>query len=396
MKILVLMNRVPYPVNDGWSIAVSSMSKGLKDAGHSLHLACFNTRKHFVAPVTLQETLAEVYDSVQYTYLDASVKPWPAFKNLFSGRSYSIERFCQKEFETALIELLEKESFDLVLVEGLFMAPYLQCIRKYGKNVKVLLRTHNVEYQIWQRLADSCNNWFKKAYLILTWKRLKNYEVSVLDQFDALLPITEEDAQILRSLGATRPMHVSVPGIPIPKMKQTEPAIDLVYLGALNWQPNQQGVIWFMEKVWPMLLQQRAATTCRIAGKQMPSWMKRWEQANAVLCGEVSDAKEFIRSGKIFVIPLLAGSGVRLKLMEAMALGCCIVTTTIGAEGVHAEHEREFLIADTPEEFTAAILRCLQDPELAGKLGKNAHLYAQKNFDNAILTKNLLDFCDSL
>ncbi|MGZ5303491.1 MAG: glycosyltransferase, partial [Bacteroidia bacterium] len=212
MRILLLCNRVPWPPTSGGAIASVNIIKGLYQLGHSLHLLCLNTKKSFVSKEETPDLFRDL-DSYRAVYIDTDIEPVGALYNLlFSKESYHISRFHSKAFTSKLIYVLENFKFDVIQLEGLHISIYLPIIRKYSK-AKVVLRAHNIEFLIWERLAASEKNPLKKWYVSLLAKRLKNYELEVLNKFDAIVPITEHDAQTFRALGCKIPIHVSPTGL---------------------------------------------------------------------------------------------------------------------------------------------------------------------------------------
>jgi hypothetical protein len=189
MKILQICSKIPFPPKDGGSIAMNILTHGLINAGNTVHVLAVNTPKHFIKdddidPVYRKKT------SYRSVFIDTSIKPVDAILNLFSSESYNIIRFYSKDFEKVLIESLQSEAYDVIQLETLWVTPYVDVIRKYSK-AKIVLRSQNVEYMIWERLAADAANPLKKMYLKLLAGRLKKYELSLLNKYDAIATITE-------------------------------------------------------------------------------------------------------------------------------------------------------------------------------------------------------------
>ena len=191
MNILQLCNKIPFPPKDGGCIAMNNLTQGLITEGHSVKVFVINTQKHFTAI----EKLPLDYRSktkIEGVFVDTEIKVTTAFFNLFTNKSYHTQRFYSKLFETKLIEILEKENFEIVQLESLYMSIYVDTIRKYSK-AKIVLRAHNVEHKIWERAAQLIQTPLKKTYLKLLATRLKQYELNSLQTFDAIATITKED-----------------------------------------------------------------------------------------------------------------------------------------------------------------------------------------------------------
>jgi len=185
LKILQVSNRVPYPLNEGGTIGIYNYTRGFFEAGCSVTLFALAAKKHQINHKEAAEELTK-YCAYHVYPINTDVKPVPAFLNLFTDKSYNVERFYDKHFEDELTNHLHENSYDFIQIEGTFPARYSSTIFANRKNAKVVLRQHNVEYQIWERLSKNSKNPLKKWYLNLLAKRLKRFEQQHLNQYDAL------------------------------------------------------------------------------------------------------------------------------------------------------------------------------------------------------------------
>jgi len=398
MRILQLCNRVPYPPHDGGAIAMLNMTKAFHTLGNELHLLCLNTKKHHVNTSELPELFRQLV-SFKAIDIDTNVKPVPAFMNLaFSRKSYHVSRFKSLEFEKELINTLKAHDFDIVHIEALHMCLYIDVIRKHSK-AKICLRAHNLEYLIWERLAENERNPIKKFYLNKLVGRLLNFEIKAISKIDALIPITEADALVFRQMNADVPIFVSPTGLDLNeyklvKAKQEWPGI--FHLGALDWMPNVQGIQWFLSDVWPMVHKEFPKLKFYIAGRNTPEWMFQLKAVGVEVLGEIDSAVDFMNSKSIMIVPLLSGSGMRIKIIEGMALGKTIVSTTIGAEGIHYTNQENIIIADDAQPFFFALKKCINGREFSARLGKNARQLAEKEYSNLALVGKLVGFYEGL
>ena len=170
----------------------------------------------------------------------------------------------------------------------------------------------------------------------------------------------------------------------------------LFHIGSMDWMPNLEGVKWFLKQVWPMVHERMPQLTLYLAGRKMPDDLMRLEMEGVKVLGEVPDATYFITSKQINVVPLLSGSGIRVKIIEAMSAGKAVVTTTIGAEGIGCTDGKDVLIADTPEQFVEQLQRCVDNPEFRKQIGSNAARLITEQYSNKQLTQQLLTFYDKL
>ncbi len=168
----------------------------------------------------------------------------------------------------------------------------------------------------------------------------------------------------------------------------------LFYIGALDWFPNQQGLEWFFENVWDEVIKNMPGLKLYIAGRnpQMWKYLKGKRLKNVEIVGEVESSREFIKSKAIMIVPLLAGSGIRVKILEAMSLGRAIISTSVGAEGIDYKDGENILIADTKEEFLKQILKCANDFEYSKKIGENAFKLVKEKYEIGMLARKLFEF----
>lgn len=392
LKILLLVNRVPWPVKDGGTLAHYNLLKGLSDAGCDITLAAMNTSKHHVDVNKLPATFTRLA-KLHTAFVDNRVKALPAFINLFGKQSYNIQRFITPAYEQLLVDLLSKQQFDLILFDGLYTAPYIDVVRKHSQ-AKIWLRQHNVEYKIWESLVHQTKQLLKKNYVKLLTNRLKKFEQQVLPKFDAVIALTQKDITDMQALGCHQPMFVSPVGIDFKQTvsKVTVQPNSVFHLGAMDWQPNQQAMEWFVTEVWPLVIKQQPDAIFYMAGKKMPASFKKYQTSNIKIMGEVEDATVFMQSKQIMVVPLFAGSGIRVKILEGMSLGKAIVTTTLGVEGIDAQHKKHVLVADDASAFANAIVELLQNQTMAEQLGNEAKQLATDQYHNNKVITRLLNF----
>lgn len=398
MKILQLCKKFPYPLKDGESIAVTNISKALNSLGAKVTLLVMNTSKHYFAP----ENLPKHYN--QYTQLidvpvNNKVYPWDAFFNLFSSQSFHVSRFISKDYENALVKLLKKQKFDVIQMETPILAPYLPIIRKYS-DATVAMRAHNVEHEIWQRITDNTTWQPKKAYLQHLTDKLRRFEIGTLKDFDLLIPITKRDELSFRGFGYSGKSVVTPIGIDAqdytPDDSSFKRPLSLSFIGSLDWIPNQEGLIWFLDNVWHKVHEKYPDLEFHIAGRHTPAKMMKMQYPNVTIHGEVKSAMDFINQHSVMVVPLLAGSGMRVKILEGMASGKVVLTTTIGVEGIDVKNRQEILLADTPEDFMKQLDFCHEHPAALPLIGSQALDLLQKEYDNLSVAKRLLDVYSEL
>lgn len=397
MRILLLTNKPPAPPTDGSSIAMYNMAAGFIANGVDLTLLTINTKKHFKPDAGVDPGFKKKsnYTSV-YRNTDVSIAG--ALMNLFSDKSYFASRFYFKEFEEKLVEVLKKKDFDVIQLESIFMGEYIPVIRKHSR-AKIVVRTHNIEHVIWSRMIENEKNAAKKKYLSLQNARLKIFEYWVLKEADAIVPITSVDQKYFESWNIQKPYFSSPTGLLLEKYKvdhTKEAPLSVFHFGSMDWMPNEEAVLWFVNEVWSKVMAKQPQAKFYMVGRGLSPKVKSIEVPGVVVVGAAGSPQEVYYSYQVMVVPLLSGSGMRIKLIEGMAYGKAIVSTSIGAEGIPVTNGKDCLIADDPQSFADAVVELLNNSTRKETLENEARSFAEKNYDNTTLVKQLLNFYKTL
>ena len=396
MKILQLCHKPPLPARDGGCIAMNNVTEGLLNAGHEVKLLTIYTQKHGLKMEYMPD---EYVDATRFEacYVDTSINLVDAFSNLITRDSYNISRFFSPDFDIKLSRILKREKFDIIHLESLFMTPYIGTCRRHSK-AKVVLRSHNLEFIIWERMASGTKSVAKRAYLKYLSKKLREYELRVIDDVDGIAAISEEDENKYKLLGCYKPITTIPFGIELDNYKpnsDVEDKMSLFHLGSLEWSPNLEGVIWFLEDIWPNILKRFPDVKFYLAGRNIPRDIIEQDYPNLEVVGEVEDAHEFMRGKSIMIVPLLSASGIRVKIIEGMALGKAIISTEIGAEGLGAEKGKHLMVADESSQFVDSLEKLLHNNG-AANVGTAAREFAETRFNNKLIIKSLIDFYTEL
>ena len=396
MKILLLCNKPPYPASEGGPMAMNSIITGLLDAGHHVKVLAINSPKYNVKDGDIPEEYRKK-TGIELIDVDLDVKPIKAFLNLFTRKSYHVERFISKTFKARLAEVLQKEQFDVVQLEMLYMAPYIETIREHSKAV-VVLRSHNVEHKIWERIANETKFFVKRWYINHLAKTLKEYELNALETVDGIAAITRKDAAFFRK-------YCSKPIIDIPygvypeeftPKSEIEDRPKFYHIGSMNWIPNEEGIRWFIDEVLPKTVEKVPTFVYHLAGRNMPEWLTQLNNPNVDVVGEVPDAKAFVANNDVAIVPLLAGSGIRIKIIESMAMGKTVITTRVGAEGILYDEEVNIIIAENKAKMVEAIRSINENPQIAVKIGQAARKLIEETYDNRKIIARLLLFYEQI
>ncbi|NJB85245.1 glycosyltransferase involved in cell wall biosynthesis [Lewinella marina] len=393
MKLLVLTKKFPFPLKDGESLAIHGLTKSLSELGCEVSLLAMNTTKHFFAGTDLPAEMGH-YREVRTVAVDNQISPLDAVTNLVRGTSYHISRFHQASYHQALEAWLTEEHFDIVQLETLYLAPYIRTIRLHSE-AQVVMRSHNVEHEIWERCCRNISFAPKRWYLRHITRQLRDYERSQLNQYDLLLPITQRDQRNFERLGSRGRTYVLPIGLETqcgpPRYDSFAAPPNLHFIGSLDWLPNLEGLQWFLHHVWPLIHRRCPEVEFHIAGRNMPHSIRQLEMANVIVHGEVESSCEFVAAHSISIVPLLSGGGMRAKILEAMSLGRVVVTTTVGLEGITARNRRDLFIADTPEQFAQVIEECCRMGRKLEGIGRNAYASFSRHYDRRVLARELME-----
>lgn len=398
MNFLFLTNKIPYPPKDGGAIGFLNLALSLAENGHNIVLFTLNTNKHFYP---IDRIPPEIKQKVNFidVQINTDIKISKLLKNLlFSNIPYNAERFISFDYKNKLENILKLKHFDIIHIEGLYMCPYIETIRKFSK-AKITFRSHNIEHEIWKRIVEDEKNFIKKLYLKNLTKRIKKFEQYFINKYDFVVPHTKREIDYYNIIGNSKPYFIAPTGIMNNNSKFTLDSSNADYpgffqIGALDWYPNIEGLKWFLENIWTKFVIDFPNLKFKIAGrnasKKFENYLKSFP--NIDYRGEVEDADKFIAEGSVMIVPLLSGSGMRIKIIEGMAAAKTIITTPIGTEGIDTLNNHNILIANNVEDFLVIMKKIVSDKSLHHKISENARKFAVDNFNNKLIAEKLCEF----
>lgn len=381
MHILYLSQLVPYPADAGPKVRIYHMLQYLASAGHKVTLLAFRRQNDKPEHVTYLERYC---DQVHTVLMHRSrVKDvWHLAKGLITGQPFLIGRDSVAEMHQALSALLAEQRFDAIHADQLWMAQYALAARKQtpqANRPKIVLDQHNAVFMIPKRMASGPTNTIKRAILTQESRNLARYEVETCQQFDQVIWVTAEDLQAVHDKGQVntpkRPStDVIIPISVDPAAKQvirrSDQAQRVTFLGGLHWPPNAEGITWFFREIWPQIHQQFPNAIFTVIGKDPPAEIASYATSveHVEVTGYVSDPMPYLEETAVFIVPLQAGGGMRVKIIDGWSWGLPLVSTTIGAEGIQYQDGQNLLIADSAADFGRAVNRLLENPKLAEEL----------------------------
>ncbi len=397
MKILQLCLKPPLPARDGGCIAMNNITQGLLQAGHRVKVLTIFTHKHDLNPELMPADYLESTE-IEGVFIDTKLNAVDAYSSIITSDSYNISRFFSTDFDIRLAKLLRKEDFDIIHLESLFMTPYVSTIRRLC-TTPIVLRSHNIEYVIWEKIAAGTKNPIRRFYLNYLTRKLKQYELSMLNGVSGIASISDEDRRRMLALGMKKPIRTIPFGINLadyPFESNAHSELALFHLGAMDWGPNLEGILWFLKSIWPRVHEKYPDLKLYLAGRNMSDEIKRLNFPNVVVVGEVEHAIQFMQSKAIMVVPLLSAGGIRVKIIEGLALGRAVISTTLGAEGLDCEDRKNIMLADRPDEWLKAVDELMTNPALVESLGSQGRTHATAQFDNGEITDELVNFYKEL
>ena len=396
MRILFLTPQLPYPPQKGTALRNWGLISGLAER-HEVALLSF-----LAAPpmegVKVGET-APLSAICRVETVEAPVRTLrDRLRDMFTTRQPDMAlRLASETYGRRLADWLAREAFDVVHVEGIEMAPYLDVIEATPPRFRgagegrplVVFDDHNCEYLLQQRafLTDLRipGRWPGAAYSFVQWRRLRRYEAWACRRADRVLAVSEADAAALRTLVPGLEVTVVPNGIDTRAYTPTPapPHIPtLIFTGTMDFRPNVDAVLWFAREVLPRVRAEVPEAHFVVAGQRPHRRLEGLRGDPAVtLTGWVEDVRPHIAQAAVYVAPLRMGGGTRLKLLEAMAMGKPVVATRLGAEGYPVTDGRELLLADTPADFAAAVVALLRAPERRAELVRAARAFVEQRYD---------------
>jgi sugar transferase (PEP-CTERM/EpsH1 system associated) len=290
---------------------------------------------------------------------------------LMAGRPFTIDKYFYPEVRRHYAALLASSAFDLILCDFIFPAPLIDWQNPPPK----ILFTHNVEAQVWQRHAKIASNPFVKLACWLESRALNRAERHYVQLADYVLTVSENDRACFARYVDPKRISVIPTGVdteyfqPMPGPAQPNTT---VFTGSMDWMPNEDGVAYFVEKILPLVRREIPEALFWAVGRRPPRRLEALASVNVVVTGAVEDIRPYLGKAAVCVVPLRSGSGTRIKIFEAMAMGKAVVSTSLGAEGLPVRHGENIILADDPADFARQVVDLLRDPQRCVQLGEAA------------------------
>jgi sugar transferase (PEP-CTERM/EpsH1 system associated) len=378
MKILWVTPRLPEPPDSGGKIVTFHTVKHLALRGHEITLCAL------IGKGPESKGPEDAYSPKLQEFADLRLVPsalgdgrnYPRMLiSIFSNRPYVISKYWSEGAWRFIAQMLRGQSYEIMHCDHLHTAEYgLRAKEEFG--LPLVLTAHNMETVLWEGVSHVERNWARRAYCRLQELKMRAYEAQTIASFDGCITLSAEDAKRMHLLNPEIRPVVVPPGVDIgyfqPGDVQEEPG-SIIFVGAMDWLPNIEGILWFHRRVWPKV--KRAIRGVKpklyIVGGQPPRAIQRLaNDRDVIVTGWVEDVRNYIAKAQVFIAPLRMGSGVRIKILNALAMGKAVVSTPLGCEGIRVNDGEDIWIANTAEEFAQKVVNLLENEAQRRRLGE--------------------------
>jgi len=400
LRILFLTQILPYPPDSGPRVKTWNVLRYLVGQGHDVTLISFMRKEEKAFLPVLQE-MCQVYPVPIRRSRLADALYW--LKSLVSKRPFLIERDDFPAMRRQIKQLRKSRTFDVVHADQLTMTQFALAFPESTPRPRLVFDAHNATWTIVERMRQNARA-ILKPVLSLEVQRVAYYEGNLLRQFDHTMAVTEIDRQALlkaaeidrREVPADRVQVIPIAidtTVLIPVQRDVD-SHNIIAMGTLLYPPNADGVRWFANEVFPLIQRQVPDATLTIIGKGAPADLVRLASQSSgrtTITGYVPDLVPYLERAAVMVVPVRAGGGMRVRILEAFARGIPIVTTSIGLEGIDAEPGEDVLVEDTPELFAKAVVQLLKDPAMQTRLAANGRRLVETCYDWQVVLRKLDD-----
>lgn len=369
MKILVLDEEFPYPLNNGKRLRSFSLTRALAAHARVEYLAYGSSDSEAAAALRAEGIICHPVAPPDRR------KAGPAFYlklllNLLSPLPYIVTSHTTRRYARRLRELLESEPFDAVICEW---TPYANFLREHPEQRSIIV-AHNIESQIWRRYEANERNPIRRWYIAIQRAKVERFEQDCFHWVRGATAVSRIEAEEIAHFGVDYRVEVVDNGVDVDFFHPMDHEVDpdrIVFSGALDWRPNQDAVEYFVHEILPRIRERRPGAHFAVVGREPPRHVRDLDRVEGVsITGTVDDVRPYLASAALCAVPLRIGGGSRLKILAAMAMGRPVVSTTIGAEGLEVHDGEDIVLADGAADFAEAVLRGLEDSERMARIAR--------------------------
>ncbi|MFC1863726.1 glycosyltransferase [Thermodesulfobacteriota bacterium] len=399
MNILFLSTRSPYPLISGHSLRTYHILRGVSQ-NHNVTLVTFvqledeSNRENVEHLKSFCNNVFQFKIPVDISRIKLILI---LLLNVFSLKPFTAQKYKAKGMELKIEEIINEGNIDLIHVDMLHLSVYLNCFKQLPK----ILVNHNVESMRLYRWFQTERNILKKAFLGLQWLKLRKFERSAMEKFDSCVVVSEIDKELLMEMGISNKIFVVPNGTDTEFFKPSErPPVDdtVLWLGHMDVHTNKDAVLYLWREIYPILQREYSHVQIIFVGTSPPIEISAAAKHNSQIrvTGFVDDIRPYVDKAAVMVTPIRIGSGTRIKILDSMAMGKAIVSTSIGCEGLHVSDGENILIADDPKSFADKIIKVLTNPSIRINLEKNARKHSQSYDWDQIVEKQEIVYQEAI
>ena len=383
MRVLQFAPRVCWPLDTGAKLRNYHLARVLAQRA-DVSLLAFDDHLPFSAE--LISAFEKMYKQVVAIPRDSAYTVTKVLRGLLGKTPLPVLNYTTSPMKRALENFLSQEDFDIIQVESIHLMSYLPIVRKARKRPVVVCDWHNVESELMQRYSQREPGRLRRAYASRTARLMSEFEKRALRDFDAHITVSQRDAERLRTISPDARIFVIENGVDIDFYSDLgandESLRRLVFVGSMDYHANIDAAVNFAREVWPQVRERQPKLIFTIVGKDPAPEVRGLAQIHGIeVTGTVDDVRPFYRDASVAVVPLKVGGGSRLKILEAMAAGVPVVSTTLGAEGLEVHHDENILIADTNEQLVAAITSVIENKTRRDHLSAAGRALVSSRYD---------------
>ena len=380
IKLLQLSPRFPFPPDDGGKIGIANILMQFAKQGFEVTFFTFTDGN---IPDEAIRVAQKYCDLILFEHSTENTA-MRILSSVLKNESIYIEKHFPQAAEIRILELARQKDFDAVHADHSCMFP-LAKLAADERNIPAGLRLHNIEWMIWQRYADRLPVWHPKRWYVSSQAQiLRKNEKNFISQADICFAITDEDKIRAEEMAHGANVVVASAGIE-PGNWQPDPDIErdphqMILATVYKWQHNIDALKWFISEVLPLVRREIPDAKLTLLGKDSPDWLQDLHREGIDLKGYVPEVQPYLNQAGIYIAPLFVGAGIRIKILEAMAMELPVVATPVSTEGIHADEEQGLFVRETPADTAAAIVELMENPDYARKSGISARKFVLGNF----------------
>ena len=391
-KLLFVSPRFLFPTDSGGKIRTYQILRGMK--GGAFHIT-------LVSPAS-KESIDKYLKNINGIADDFIAWPEPLrppffnitrMRYLFSSKPIPVMTDHSTKGSATIAAELEKRP-DIVIFDfahSIVLAPP-------SISIPSVLFTHNVEAEIFKRHVEVERNLLKKLLWKNQWHKMEQCEYTALAKFDSVIAVSEKDAKHFKDRYHCENVSVIATGVDLEYFDYFPPKISnkVVFTGSMDWLANIDGIEYFIEEIWPAITAECPNAFLHVVGRNPPATLVNKAKSRGLACefsGFVDDIRPYVRESSVYVVPLRVGGGTRIKVFESMAMGCPVVSTSVGVEGLPLAPDQHYLRADTADEFAKAVVRLLKNEDLRNTLSRRTRQYVENNFSFTKVAQHFEEIC---